>query len=567
MRQLASALGPAWADSLASSSPSMPDHSSTVAASAVLSSPTMSTSFARSDLQSDAVSRITKHESTSSASPVILGKRVRKQVEFFNPSGAYWKRHPKATNARNLHPRILSSGSSLNKRLLESMAGTRRHAKSRQQPMLGHRRQQSNDAALNDAAHASRLHPHGLSSEEFDLFQWFLSRADLDNYLRVRNTMLKLWRDSPKTSLTLARAYESTKDFGLHLGLIPHVYEFLLRSGYINFGMCSFQDGASNASHENGNGLGQSDGPNGTVVVIGAGIAGVAAARQLENLFRYFAWRFAPDPPPKVILIEARPRIGGRIHSMDIATPSLAPSENEKLTEHGQPQPPRRLAKHRIDMGAQIITGFENGNPMEIIVRRQMDNLSLHYLVNETCDIFDHKGSPVPKQQDVHFEAVFNQILDQACQLRVQETEPPTVVKRPNNQPKLGMRTVHTLLMDRPTLGESMDYFIESHPEFRSWTQYELSLIHWHYANLEFANATPLDRLSLKHWDQDDEYEFSGNHCMVVEGYGQIPVALSKGLDVRLNQPVSKIIRSDTVEESSTNEPVRIQCRDGTTYD
>lgn len=37
-------------------------------------------------------------------------------------------------------------------------------------------------------------------------------------------------------------------------------------------------------------------------------------------------------------------------------------------------------------------------------------------------------------------------------------------------------------------------------------------ILDWHFANLEFANATPLNNLSLKHWDQDDDFEFIGNH-------------------------------------------------------
>ena len=37
-------------------------------------------------------------------------------------------------------------------------------------------------------------------------------------------------------------------------------------------------------------------------------------------------------------------------------------------------------------------------------------------------------------------------------------------------------------------------------------------ILDWHFANLEFANATPLSTLSLKHWDQDDDFEFSGSH-------------------------------------------------------
>jgi lysine-specific histone demethylase 1 len=35
-------------------------------------------------------------------------------------------------------------------------------------------------------------------------------------------------------------------------------------------------------------------------------------------------------------------------------------------------------------------------------------------------------------------------------------------------------------------------------------------IIDWHFANLEFANATPLNNLSLKHWDQDDGFAFTG---------------------------------------------------------
>lgn len=37
-------------------------------------------------------------------------------------------------------------------------------------------------------------------------------------------------------------------------------------------------------------------------------------------------------------------------------------------------------------------------------------------------------------------------------------------------------------------------------------------ILDWHFANLEFANATPLQNLSLKHWDQDDDFEFIGHH-------------------------------------------------------
>ena len=53
-------------------------------------------------------------------------------------------------------------------------------------------------------------------------------------------------------------------------------------------------------------------------------------------------------------------------------------------------------------------------------------------------------------------------------------------------------------------------------------TNSERNLIDWHLANLEFANATELHNLSLLHWDQDDAYELSGDHCIVEGGFGQL---------------------------------------------
>lgn len=60
---------------------------------------------------------------------------------------------------------------------------------------------------------------------------------------------------------------------------------------------------------------------------------------------------------------------------------------------------------------------------------------------------------------------------------------------------------------------------------------------------------------------------------MVVQGYGQVPVRLSEGLDVRLDQPVAAITRakaedgSATTGAKTTNENIHIECHDGTVYD
>ena len=70
---------------------------------------------------------------------------------------------------------------------------------------------------------------------------------------------------------------------------------------------------------------------------------------------------------------------------------------------------------------------------------------------------------------------------------------------------------------------------------------FHFQLTDWHFANLEFANATPLNNLSLKHWDQDDGFAFTGPHLTVRNGYSCVPVALSDGLDIKLNTAVRQI--------------------------
>ena len=74
-------------------------------------------------------------------------------------------------------------------------------------------------------------------------------------------------------------------------------------------------------------------------------------------------------------------------------------------------------------------------------------------------------------------------------------------------------------------------------------------ILDWHFANLEFANATPLTALSLKHWDQDDDFEFSGSHMTVRNGYSCLPAALAEGLDIRLNTAVTHVRYNKTGED------------------
>ena len=70
----------------------------------------------------------------------------------------------------------------------------------------------------------------------------------------------------------------------------------------------------------------------------------------------------------------------------------------------------------------------------------------------------------------------------------------------------------------------------------------ERRLLGWHWANLEYGCSAPLSKVSMANWNQDEAYGgFGGSHCMVKGGYGAITAAMTEGLDVRLDTPVSSV--------------------------
>ena len=98
-----------------------------------------------------------------------------------------------------------------------------------------------------------------------------------------------------------------------------------------------------------------------------------------------------------------------------------------------------------------------------------------------------------------------------------------------------------------------MHVLVHTHTHYTHSSVYlsprDRQILDWHFANLEFANATPLSQLSLKHWDQDDEFEFTGAHLACRDGYDELPSQLAKGLDIRLNTAADAVTYSTDGEE------------------
>ncbi|OIW08268.1 hypothetical protein TanjilG_21734 [Lupinus angustifolius] len=97
-----------------------------------------------------------------------------------------------------------------------------------------------------------------------------LGGKEQNDYIIVRNHIFSLWRENVNIWLTKAHIRESVSSDCEHL--INSAYDFLFYNGYINFGVASsFNSHIRETIFEGG------------VIVTGAGLAGLAAARQLMS--------------------------------------------------------------------------------------------------------------------------------------------------------------------------------------------------------------------------------------------------------------------------------------------
>lgn len=471
-----------------------------------------------------------------------------------------------------------------------------------------------------DAAVSSRLDPFSLHNDEHRILQHDLCHSHVTVYLNIRNGILRLWVRNPSVSINLEEAIGCAKE-ERWFGLACFAYEWLVRRGYINFGCVeSPLDMRSTKGRRKGS-------SRGTIVVIGAGMAGLGCARQLTNLFQHYP----NHPAPNVIVLEGRHRIGGRIYSHPLHS-----MQSRDLQAH---------ERSTAEMGAHIIVGFEHGNPLDAIIRGQLA-LNCHSL-RDLSTLYDVDGNAVDERQDTMVERLYNDILDRSMQFRVKGQKKKTAEgdkdliesgRDPSGEDELTISqyeeatasgTIDLLLptkarrrgaghkaakANKPTeevdtnmesqtqltaakaagqmgfhvrdaakmdeslqlrdiatipnqsLGAVMNEGVRQYQKFLELKPKALRLLNWHYANLEYANACNVDKLSLGSWDQDIGNEFEGEHAQVIGGYQQVPRALwryPEMLDVRTNKAVKKI----KYGSAHLNRKVTITCEDGEVFE
>lgn len=250
------------------------------------------------------------------------------------------------------------------------------------------------------AAYSSRLNPYTLHPKEQEALQDHLCHLHVTVYLNIRNGILRLWTRNSLVSVSKDEAMGCAKDYRW-MSLASFAYEWLIRNGYINFGCVEIPVPLAPAKPGRRKGC-----P--VIVVIGAGMAGLGCARHLEGLFNHY--HDTINSEPRVVVLEGRRRIGGRIYShplQSLKTSSL----------------PSGLVP-KAEMGAHIIVGFDHGNPLDPIIRGQ---LALPYhLLRDVSTLYDIDGTPVDEVQDAMDERLYNDVLDRSGFYRHKSVIPRT---------------------------------------------------------------------------------------------------------------------------------------------
>ncbi|KAF3550573.1 hypothetical protein DY000_02002363 [Brassica cretica] len=223
-----------------------------------------------------------------------------------------------------------------------------------------------------------------------------------------------------------------------------------------------------------------------SVIVVGSGFAGISAARTLQ------------DASFQVTVLESRDRIGGRVHTD---------------SSFGFP----------VDLGASWLHGVCKENPLAPVIgrlglplyRTSGDNSVLYDHDLESYALFDMDGNQVPQELVREVGVTFKQILEEVKKVRDEEDADMSI-------------------------SQAFSIVFSRKPELKL-EGLAHNVLQWYLCRMEGWFAADADTISVQCWDQEEL--LPGGHGLMVRGYRPVINTLAKGLDIRLNHRVTKIVR------------------------
>ena len=367
------------------------------------------------------------------------------------------------------------------------------------------------------------------------------------SYIELRNDLIELWSRNINKYLSLS--FVLNKYPSDYASVLTRIWDFLNQYGFINFGL--YED---DGIYEKSIGGGKRK----KIIIIGAGAAGLGAARKLHNLGH------------DVTVLEARNRIGGRVNtSYKFGTP--------------------------IDLGASLITGCK-GNPINVICKQlslkliDIDKDAPYYyydgtkididtiermahlweLLEECTDILSHsvqnnnnKQNKLENTDNIN-NTINNDHNNDENQERDEQNKKWEQHYR-NLIEKMSMKISSQLnvnLFDdlinynendfsdnliKQSLSTAMSIILKY--TNLSLTNKEKNVLNWCQANSEYGSGTNLINPSMLHWKQDEQWNmrFGGKHKMINHGYSPIVQSLAYPTKLSLNPSINHLLSSQNL--------------------
>lgn len=350
------------------------------------------------------------------------------------------------------------------------------------------------------AAYRARISAFDLEKDErnHQLFREYnASESHLLLRLDVRNHIIRMWYRDVKRRLNICEALSGVPQEYHGLGVATFTY--LELTGRINIGAIPIATPLARhiASIMN---------PRRRIAVVGGGISGLTAARQLRSFGL------------SVRLLESSNRFGGRIHT-----------DTETFEKP-------------VDVGAMLIIGTLQ-HPLAVLAEQVDAELHVIEAASKDCPLYDLDGTRVSKEDDARASYEFNAILDDT-----------NIFRRQN---------AGTQKINKFSLGEAFCMFQQRRQQARITKRERIRavggkkdkedffdeglfnrLLYWHVANLEYGCAGDINSLSLVSWDEDDPHLLRGDHVLLKSGYQPLVDGMAEGLtrNVKMGSPVTSIV-------------------------
>lgn len=226
-----------------------------------------------------------------------------------------------------------------------------------------------------------------------------------------------------------------------------------------------------------------------TVIIIGAGMAGISAARELQSRGAH------------VVILEGSSRIGGRTFTSSVG---------------GAP----------VDLGASWVHGTL-GNPLSDLIKHF--NVPLH-LKTGALDLYDEDGTPHSAEQIAFMNRRFKAVM--------------RIIDRERDM----ARSDCTL---SEAFEKALCFAESSGNGLRSTTAKEDRLMKWLISKIETYYSSTFEELSFMYYA--DEKMLPGGEAEPIGGYQVLIQHMCKGLHIELEQKVDSISYSKSGVEVMTN--------------